>query len=153
MAKKYIKSYTLDDGTVITPRQLAKKVDISYFRARRRLHASSDPKEVFADKSYQTKGRKPKTYILDDGSEWSGPQLAKHLNCAPSTAVGRLNASTDPARVLKPLEEQKRRLASAAAKKRTAKAKAKKEVPINKIIQGRMFYDGHDDWALIMRNT
>ena len=45
--------YTLDDGTKITARELAKIIGVSEAASRNRLNRSSDPKKVF--KPYEPK--------------------------------------------------------------------------------------------------
>jgi len=52
-------------------------------------------------------GSRYKEYTLDDGSVWTIETAAERLGCHKSSAYARLNNSTDPDRVFRPINKEK----------------------------------------------
>ena len=129
-----IKVYTLDDGTEITAKELAKKLGIRLGLAANRLSRTTDPVKVFA----KVGERQDHQYELDDGSKYTVAEICKIAGIAANTARGRLAKSRDPEYVL-------------AAKKGDWGTNQKRKVPA--LMKDRMAYDGRDQWSLIMKNT
>lgn len=51
---------------------------------------------------------KGRTWILDDGTEWTTKSISELVGCSISNAYHRLNRSKDPVYVLRPVEDVKR---------------------------------------------
>jgi hypothetical protein len=53
-------------------------------------------------------GTKARQWTLDDGTTWTTKALGEAVGCSASSAYHRLNKSSDPTYVLRPLEDVKR---------------------------------------------
>ena len=92
------KIYTLDDGTEITPGELAKELRMSVPAARCRLEKYSDKKAVFriVGSCRPKRTYKCKEYTLSDGSRQTARQVSKKYDVSLCTCRNRLsNGITD----------------------------------------------------------
>ena len=92
------KVYTLDDGTEITPSELALKLRMSTPSARCRLEKYTDPVAVFrkVGDSKPKRTYKCKDYSLSDGTRQTARDLAKKYDVPLCTIRNRLsNGITD----------------------------------------------------------
>jgi len=95
------KKFTLNDGSIVTSKQVAKSLNCSTSTAYNRLLKSSNPKQIYRTLKAD---RKPTLYTLDDGSIWTIDSLAKYLDIKPSTAASRLMSSNKAKYVVVPLK-------------------------------------------------
>ena len=135
------REYKLDDGTTITVQGLLKVLakGTCINTAWNRLQNSSDPKVVYREVK-STRGNLAKVYTLDDGTKWTMVELAKHLGIKKSTAGARLCLTSDPAKVLAPLREQKK-----------PSELTEEEIEIQKDFDSRMYFDPDGFWSLFNR--
>lgn len=131
-----LKKYKLDDGQEVTVQDVLNRMPMPRSTAAYRLCTSTDPKVIFR-KPIKGGNHKPlKKWTLDDGSVWTSDDVSEKLGCSRSGALRRLSRSTDPARVFAPLH-----------------TKDELSDSLEKIIGDRMYFDGRDQWKLIMKNT
>ncbi|MCS5590512.1 MAG: hypothetical protein NZ824_11155 [Candidatus Thioglobus sp.] len=133
--RKAWRVYTLDDGSTWTVKEAAAKLECTNSTAYARLTSSTDPKRVFRPINRDKDTYGMKVYTLDDGTQWTARQVAKHAGIAKSTASTRLSVYTDPAKVLCPCKSKQVDMRNA------------------KICETRMFFDPLGHWALINKNT
>jgi hypothetical protein len=98
------KVYELSDGTEITARGLADRVDISITTARCRLCRTRDPSVLFKPAlggGNSAKSGHFKVYTLDDGSQWTIPEIVKKSGITKQCAAARLHKSRSAEKVLK----------------------------------------------------
>lgn len=105
MPKKQ-RQYKLDDGQLITVKQLMERTGLTKTACYFRLARSSDPEEIFKPLGEMRNGMK--VYRLDDGSDWTAPELAEYLDCKKATASTRLSMMNGEAeRILAPVKSSK----------------------------------------------
>jgi len=138
--KRELKRYELSDGTTINFKELAERANISESCAKSRLGRTGDIKTLFAPVGgLQGNSNQYKVYTLSDGSEWTIPQLCKHLGIEKkSTVAARLHKTLDISHVLRPYEVG------------ALENKAQEEITKEQTT-GRMY--GNDFWRLLARNT
>lgn len=100
------RQYKLDDGQLITVKQLMKRTGLTKTACYFRLTKTTDPKELLKPAGETRNGMK--VYKLDDGSDWTAPELAEYLDCKKSTASTRLSVMNgESARILAPINSSK----------------------------------------------
>ena len=129
---KSFKTYTLDDLREITAPELAKQANIHIKTARNRLNRSTDPKELFKEATNANNKGCFKTYTLDDGSQWTIPQMAAETGLTRQAIASRIYLTKDPEKVL----SKKRQIHGFDVKRISAE------------MQERMFFDPLGHWAL-----
>lgn len=135
--------YTLDDGTKITPSELAKELHLSKPAARCRLEKYTRRDIVFKPVGTHRPHReyKCKSYRLSDGTNHTAKSLAKKYDVPLCTIRNRLSNGITDIEKLKKLPN--------SSKQRAKLGKAKKEKPIaldsqekiTKLMYGRNFFD------------
>jgi hypothetical protein len=115
------KVYTLDDGSKVTAPGVAKDTGLSITTIRCRLCRTNEKKKVYANAKDPINRSNYKTYMLDDGSEWTVPEIAEKTGVSRSCAGARVLRTRDPKRVLAMPSDPDRistKVLSAAAKER-----------------------------------
>jgi len=88
--------YTLQDGVIISAKEVAKKVGITVSGARHRLNRSSDPEIVFARPNETTNFNSTATvHTLSDGKKYTVRELRKLTGIKENTLRQRLKVSVD----------------------------------------------------------
>ena len=135
------KIYTLDDGTEITPGELAKKLRMSTPSARCRLEKYTDPVYVFRVVGDNRTKRiyKCKEYTLSDGTRQTARDLAKKYDVPLCTIRNRLsNGITDI--------DKLKKLPNASKQHNMGKPKVELAMPLDsqksvtKMMYGRNFF-------------
>ena len=134
-----LKTWTLEDGSKWTSKQLAELLGCSVGNAYSRLSQYTTIDKIFKPMSKAKKIGRNKVYILDDGSEWTSPMLAEELDCPVSTAASRLTVSTNPDKVLAPYRPLNNRIDD--------------DSEIIEYVERRNYYDKDGFWKLINKNT
>ena len=99
---KKARKYELNDGRIVTVREVMEVTGMTQNACYFRLQRSKDPEVVFAIPREKRNGHT--VYKLDDGSDWTAPELVEHLNCKKSTASARLSTMNgDAKRILAPI--------------------------------------------------
>jgi len=95
--------YKLSDGSNLTAEELADKVGCTLSTARCRLARTADVGKLFKAPVLRGKARKGvyKIYTLEDGSEWTAPEVAEHVGCSLESARHRLCTDTTVERVFR----------------------------------------------------
>ena len=79
--------FILDDGSTVSPNELARDLHCTAPTARSRLNHSSDPKVVYRPLGERTKGfNKCKSYLLTNGKSYTAHEL-KALSKADLTSI------------------------------------------------------------------
>ncbi len=121
MGNRKIRDYVLSDGSITNAPKVAAKANLHITTARCRLARTDDPKLIYAAKSENNKKGKFKSYILDDGSVWTIPEIVKKAGITKQCAAARLHVSKDAAKVLRPkvfVEGESSKIASRAITRR-----------------------------------
>jgi len=136
--RNYSKNHTLSDGSVWTSFMIAEETGINLSTIRARLCRNKNVKDIFAPK-YAGTNKKGlyKLYTLDDGSQWTVPEIVKETGITRSCAGARLSKSKERAIVLAPPLNIE--TVDTARKKR-----ARKET---------MCFGQRDFWTLLNANT
>jgi hypothetical protein len=98
------KVFVLECNTEVTASQLSELTGWKLDRCYKRLKKSNKWEDII-------KEFRPRTIIwkLDDGSTITAPDLAKKIDCSNSTAFLRLQKTSDPARLFRPIETKQQR--------------------------------------------
>ncbi len=135
MLNRPIKKFTLDDGTKITPNELAAKVRISNAAARGRLEKSTNPKILFRKAGKRIKKRELMKYRCSDGKLRTARDAAKEFGLGLSTMSNRMS------RGILNVEDLSR---PSGRSKNGEMSKV-----VSEIVKQRMFFDPDGHWALI----
>lgn len=139
------KVFTLDDGTEITPNELAKQLRMSKAGAWARLNRYSEPKAVFAKPGcIPKKFKKRKMYLMDDGKYYSSFQIESITGLKRRLVRQRLNRGwRDWERVRKQPDKTKQR-----RQKTAYEIEVVSEQDVQKMIEKRNFNDEMSRLAL-----
>jgi hypothetical protein len=133
-----IKTYRLSDGKVWTVKSVMEHTGLSVSTVRSRLNRTSDADVVLTIKEEDAKYKgRCRVYTLDDGSEWTVGEIAKHIGSTNAAASARLYRTRDPALILRPRMGMKGR----------------DTIKLSQLIKERMCYDDRDWWLLLGRCT
>ena len=132
------RKFKLDDGTILTVDDMMEKTGWARNTCYYRLNNTSDPKELFAERTYKKLGGLY-VYTLDDGSEWTSETLAQHLQCKRSTASTRLSMMQgDSKRILSPVRG-------------SGTYEESESLALKKRLRNSMWSDPLGHWALLNR--
>jgi DNA-binding transcriptional ArsR family regulator len=133
-----VKVYKLSDGKVWTVKSVMAYTGLSVSTVRGRLNRTSDAGVVLTIKEEDAKYRgRCRLYTLDDGSEWTVEDIAKHIGSTNAAASARLYRSRNAALILRPKMGMKGR----------------DNIKLSHLIKERMCYDDRDLWLLLGRCT
>ncbi len=132
------KRYLLSDGKVWTAQELVVKTGLSISTIRCRLKRTDNIDEILGPRQDSTtyKG-KHKVYNLDDGTQWTTPEVAKAINASLATAAARLYRSTDPEVIFSPVKT----------------SKSRDNLKLSTIIKDRMCYGDRNHWLLLAKHS
>ena len=137
------KVYTLDDGTKMTPSELAKELQMSRPGARCRLEKYKDRVTLLKPVNGHRPHRvyKCKSYTLSDGTRQTARDLVKKYGVPLGTIRNRLSTGITDIDKLKKMPNSKKQRELEGRPKKAHPIVLDSQAKVNQLMQGRNFFD------------